>query len=86
MPNFYTEDIDISPDEFISSCSSSEIKELIDILVDEEYIKPEDIVDDDHCSPMDEEWNEIIGKLSNRGRLRLTNEEEEVIKKIADRL
>jgi hypothetical protein len=35
---------------------------------------------------MDEDWDVVMGKLGGRGRLRLTNEEEEIIKKIADRL
>lgn len=35
---------------------------------------------------LDEEWDEVIGKIAGLGRLRLTNEEEEIIKKIASRL
>jgi thiaminase len=34
MPE-YTAEIDISPDEFISDCSSSEIKEIIEALIEE---------------------------------------------------
>jgi hypothetical protein len=33
MPTFYTEDIDIEVDEFLSSCSESEREELINCLV-----------------------------------------------------
>lgn len=38
MPTFYAEDIDVDPDEFVSSCSSSEIEELIDALVEDGHI------------------------------------------------
>jgi hypothetical protein len=38
MPTFYTEDIDIDPDEFLDSCSKRERDELIDILVEGGYV------------------------------------------------
>ena len=86
MPTFYAEDIDVDPDEFVSSCSSREIEELIDALVEDGYIPKIN-----HAAPadknlLDEEWDEVIGKIAGLGRLRLTKEEEEIIKKIASRL
>jgi hypothetical protein len=87
MPTFYTEDIDIDPDEFVSSCNSREIEELIYALVEDGHIiKPGNHIPENDKNLMDEEWDNVIGKLGGRGRLRLTNEEEEIIKKIADRL
>jgi len=85
MPTFYAEDIDIDADEFISSCSSDEVQELIDILVEEGYVNRKDVVSTQK-NLLDEEWDEVIGKLKGNGRLHLTNEEEEIIKKIANRL
>jgi ribosomal protein S8 len=85
MPEFYVEDIDIDPDEFVSSCSSEEVQELIDILVEDGYINKKDVISTEK-SILDEEWDEVIGKLEGRGRLHLTNEEEEIIRKIANRL
>jgi hypothetical protein len=38
----------------------------------------------ENLSIMDLEWNETLTKLAN-ARLRLTNEEEEIIKKIANK-
>jgi NAD(P)-dependent dehydrogenase (short-subunit alcohol dehydrogenase family) len=35
---------------------------------------------------LDEEWDKVMSRLSGQGRLRLTNEEEEIIRKIANRL
>jgi hypothetical protein len=87
MPTFYAEDIDIDPDEFVSSCNSREIEELIDALVEDGHItKPGNHIPENDKNLMDEEWDEVIGKISGRARLRLTNEEEEIIKKIANRL
>jgi hypothetical protein len=87
MPEFYVEDIDIDPSEFIDACSKREIEELIDALTEDGYIvKPINSVPLEDKNLLDEEWDEVIGKLAGRGRLRLTNEEEEIIRKIANRL
>jgi len=87
MPTFYAEDIEIDPDEFVSSCSSREIEELIDALVEDGYItKPVNDIPLTDKNLMDEDWDEVIIKIGGRGRLRLTNEEEEIIRKIANRL
>lgn len=86
MPTFYAEDIDIDPDEFVSSCNSREIKELIDALVEDGHIpKTNDVAPADK-NLLDNDWDEVIGKIAGLGRLRLTNEEEETIRKIANRL
>ena len=69
MPEFYVEDLDIDPSDFVSACSKREV---------EEFLEDKNL--------LDEEWDEVIGKLAGRGRLRLTNEEEEIIRKIANRL
>jgi len=96
MPEF-TAEIDIDPSEFISDCSSSEIDELIEILHEDghltEYFKLNEILDPNSyivivgpdANLMDIEWSEVMVKLS-RNRLMLSNEEEELIKKIANRL
>ena len=87
MPEFYVEDIDIDPSEFIDACSKREIEELIDALAEDGYIpKPIKPVPLEDKNLMDEEWDEIMAKLGGLGRLRLTNEEEEIIRKIANRL
>jgi len=87
MPEFYVEDLDIDPSEFVGACSKREIEELIDALTEDGYIvKPINSVPLEDKNLLDEEWDEVIGKLAGRGRLRLTNEEEEIIRKIANRL
>jgi|LauGreDrversion4_2_1035121.scaffolds.fasta_scaffold123133_5 hypothetical protein len=96
MPEF-TAEIDIDPSEFVSDCSTSEIDELIEILHEDghltEYFKLSEILDPNSyivivgpdANLMDIEWSEVMVKLS-RNRLMLSNEEEELIKKIANRL
>jgi hypothetical protein len=87
MPEFYVEDIDIDPSEFVSACSKREIDKLIDALAEDGYIvKPIKSVSARDKNILDEEWDEVMGKLGGNGRLQLTNEEEEIIKKIANRL
>ena len=86
MPEFYVEDIDIDPSEFVDACSKREIGELIDALVEDGYIPKINHVEPVDKNLLDEEWDEVIGKISGLGRLRLTNEKEEIIKKIASRL
>jgi len=38
MPDFYVDEISINPSEFVGSCNEREIKELVEILLEEGYI------------------------------------------------
>ncbi len=40
MPDFTPDDISVDPDEFVSSCNSREIKELIEVLIEDGHIEP----------------------------------------------
>ena len=83
MANFETY-VDIGPGEFIENCSSREIKELVDILLEEGHLDGEPVTSERHHNILDEEWVKIVGKLM-RSRLFLSNEEEMIIKNIANR-
>lgn len=83
MPYFSTE-IDLDVDEFLSECSSSEIKELIECLQEDGYIRKESIIEEDSMNLLDEEWLTVTNKL-NTLRLRLSVEEEQTIKDIINR-
>ena len=85
MPTFYSEDIDIDPDDFVSSCSSYEIKELIKALIEDGHINDPYVKRKDNISITEESFNECLDKLS-ANYLQLTLEEEEVIRNIAKRL
>ena len=82
MAYIYTNvEIDIDVDDFVDSCSRREKEQLI------KKLKEGDLWEDtksDKLSLMELEWNETLTKLSN-ARLRLTNEEEAFIKKIANK-
>ena len=85
MPEFESY-VDIDPSDFVSACSKREIKELIECLAEDGYLKPTYYnVPEDKQSLLDKIWGETLDKLSNN-RLMLTTEEEEIITKIANRL
>lgn len=86
MPDFSTE-IDIEPYEYVSACSKREIVELLESLVEEGHISRSAITaieDDRNKNLLDEEWDVITDKL-NQNRLMLSNEEEELLRKISKR-
>ena len=82
MPYIYTEvEVDIDVDDFVDSCSRREKEQLI------KKLKEGDLWEDttsENLSLMELEWKETLTKLSN-ARLRLSNEEEAFIKKIANK-
>lgn len=82
MPSFETEEIYIHPHDFLMSCSSSEIKELIDYMVEDGLVRKKETLNNNNIH--DIEWDELCNKL-NSIRLVLSNREEEVIRKIISR-
>jgi hypothetical protein len=87
MPTFNQDtEIDVEVDDFVSSCSKREIKELIEILVDEGHLNKSSLPHDINIEKnvLDLEWDILCDKLLSL-RLRLTVEEEETIKKIINK-
>lgn len=76
--------VDIEPKEFVDNCNDGEIEELVDILIEEGHLDGIPVTSHRHHNLLDEEWAKTIGKL-NRSRLLLSNEEENLIKNIANR-
>lgn len=81
MPYFSTE-IDIEPYKYVSECSKREIVELIKCLVKDGHISRSVVTANKDL--LDKEWDAITDKL-NQIRLMLSNEEEELIRKILKR-
>lgn len=81
--------IDIDLDDIYHEMSSSDCKEMTSWLYDDgyldEYLEKERAKNLISSTADGWNWKEVCHKLSNL-QLRLTNEEEEIIKKIADRL
>lgn len=83
MPYFETE-LEVDVDDFLSSCSKSEIKELIEALQEDGWLVKESVAQTDKMNLLDEEWLNVTNKLNNI-RLRLSVEEEQTIKDIVNR-
>jgi len=83
MPYFETE-LEVDVDDFLSSCTKSEIKELIEALQEDDWLVKESVTRIDDMNFLDEEWLNITNKL-NTLRLRLSVEEEQTIKDIVNR-
>jgi hypothetical protein len=81
MPDFTTE-IDIDPYEYVSECSKREIKELIECLIDEGHINSNSPLVDKNKSILDEEWDEVVGKILS-SRLMMSPEDEQMIRLIS---
>ena len=89
MPSFYVDDIDIDPDDYVSSCSSSEIDELIKELEDEleerGYVKPKQGANSTPPSANEVRFLEAVQKIK-LNYLNLTLEEEAYIIELANRI
>ena len=81
MPEFETY-VDVYVDEMWSACSKKEKEELIELLVDEGYVKRVTQIEPEKGkSLMEIEWDAMIDKLSDL-RQRVSAEEEEILKNI----
>lgn len=88
MPNFGVDDISIEPWEYVSACSSSDIRELIKELIDEGHIKRDAVIENTGPSAPsvgDSIFEDSLNVLYSK-RLHLTLEEEEYINNLAKRL
>ena len=88
MPTFYTEELDIDADEFLSACKNRDIEEIIDILIEEEWIKKDARLQvpskQYNYSIVEAQFEEALEKLSGKWNM-LTSEEEQLIIKLASR-
>lgn len=83
MPTFegYA-DVDVSVDEFLSSCSKREIDTVIEWLSDENYLSSVyKTIPQEKRSLQDEEWIKMCDKLTNI-RLQINSEDEKIIRNI----
>jgi hypothetical protein len=75
-------EIDIEPSEFVDNCSRSEIKELIEILVNEGHL-PKSVLRklNTSYSPLEEEFYDKLDELSKKYHS-ISSEDEEILNKI----
>jgi hypothetical protein len=86
MPDFSTE-IDIDAWDYISACSNREVKELIEVLIEQGHLDSfngQVKITNPQNNLFDDEWWELLVKLRDSRNL-LSNDEESLIKNIANR-
>ena len=86
MPEFETY-VDVYVDEMWSACSKREKEELIDLLIEEGYVRrvtQKGVDPEKGKSLMEIEWDEMIDKLGAL-RQRVSQEEEETLKNIVSK-
>jgi hypothetical protein len=77
-------DVDINIDEFVDSCSSRDIKELIEYLRDNKHLpdaEDENEEETEFFNIPDEEWYDVLKKLAGL-RLQMSLEDIETVKQI----
>lgn len=87
MPDFTPDDIDISPEEFLNSCSTRERNELIEELVEQGYIDRSAISSEQQKETINKNdcvYVDALNHLKNKRHL-LTTTEEWFILNLADK-
>jgi ABC-type histidine transport system ATPase subunit len=86
MATFWTEaEVELDVNDIYENLSDREVLKLVDLLVDEGLVISTNTSKNESMSFLDEEWKKTLLNLMNN-RHRLSNEDEETIKKIANKL
>jgi hypothetical protein len=86
MATFWVDtEVDLSVNEIYENLSDREILKLVDLLVDEGVVISTNTGKNENMSFLDEEWKKTLLNLMNN-RHRLSNEDEETIKTLANKL
>ena len=86
MATFWTEtEIDLNVNEIYENLSDLEILKMVDLLVEDRIVISPNSSKNEKLSFMDEEWKQTLLKLMDNRR-RLSNEDEEIIKSISNKL
>lgn len=83
MPDFTTE-IDIDPYDYVSECSKREIRELIEVLIEDGHLSQSalPVVKSKDRNLLDDEWDEVVINLQSK-RLIMSDEDEKMIREIS---
>jgi len=86
MATFWVDtEVDLTVNEIYENLSDREILKLVDLLVEEGVVISTNTSKNESMSFLDEEWKKTLLNLMNN-RHRLSNEDEETIKSIANKL
>jgi hypothetical protein len=78
-------EVDLSVDEIYENLSDREVLKLVDLFVEEGLVISTNTSKNESMSFLDEEWKKTLLNLMNN-RHRLSNEDEETIKSVANKL
>jgi len=86
MATFWTEaEIYLDVNKIYENLSDREILQLVDLLVEENLVISTNTIKSESINFLDDEWRKTLMVLTNN-RHRLSNEDEEIIKSIANKL
>jgi hypothetical protein len=86
MATFWVDaEVDLTVNEIYENLSDSDILKLVDLLVEEGVVISTNTSKNESMSFLDQEWKKTLITLMNN-RHRLSNEDEETIKSIANKL
>jgi len=86
MATFWTEtEIDLDVNEIYENLSDREILKLVDLFVEEGLVISKNTSKNESMNFLDHEWKKTLVNLMNN-RHRLSNEDEEMIKSISNKL
>jgi DNA-binding transcriptional regulator YhcF (GntR family) len=86
MATFWVDaEVDLTVNEIYENLSDRDILKLVDLLVGEGVVISTNTSKNEKMNFLDEEWKKTLLKLMNN-RHRLSNEDEETIKTIANKL
>ena len=86
MATFWTNaEIDLDVNEIYENLSDREILKMVDLLVEEGLVVSTNSSKNESLNFLDQEWKQTLLKLMEN-RYRLSNEDEEIIKTIANKL
>jgi DNA-binding transcriptional regulator YhcF (GntR family) len=86
MATFWTRaEVELDVNEIYENLSDREILKLVDLFVEEGIVVSTNTTKNEKMSLLDEQWKETMLKLINN-RHRLSNEDEEIIKTISNKI
>ena len=86
MATFWTKtEIDLDVNEIYENLSDREILQLVDLLVEENLVISTNTIKSESINFLDDEWRKTLMVLTNN-RHRLSNEDEEIVNSIANKL
>jgi ABC-type histidine transport system ATPase subunit len=86
MATFWVDtEVDLTVNEIYENLSDREVLKLVDLLVEEGVVISTNTSKNESMSFLDEEWKKTLLNLMNN-RHRLSNEDEETIKTLANKL